>query len=117
MKVFLCSAFSFNMVSPEDTHKVRAYDMDLEEMSQTLSLFEAMDGVEVVHAVGHESTASLMTSLLGQPVKAARVDLALSGDDMLLVAQYSGPRLPEGATELPDGASLRWLRVHLVKES
>lgn len=117
MKVFLCSAFSFNMVAPDDTHKVRAYDMCLEEMSQTLSLFREMGGVEVVDAVGHESTATLMTSLLKQPVKAARVDVCLSGADILLVAQYSGTRLPEGATELPEGATLRWLRVHLVKES
>jgi hypothetical protein len=30
----------------------------------------------------------------------------------VLVAQYRGPRLPEGATELPEGATIEWYVVY-----
>ena len=61
--------------------------------------------------VGHADTALLLTSLLEQTVEMRRVSTSLSLGDELLVAQYNGPRLPEGATSLPEGASLRWIHV------
>jgi hypothetical protein len=35
----------------------------------------------------------------------------------LLVGQYDGPRLPEGATSLPEGATLTWFKVELVDKA
>lgn len=32
-------------------------------------------------------------------------------DDAALIGQYIGPRLPEGATELPAGATIEWWLV------
>lgn len=61
--------------------------------------------------VGHADTALLLTSLLGRTVEMRRVSTSLSPGDELLVAQYNGPRLPEGATSLPEGANLRWIHV------
>tara|TARA_R110000868_G_scaffold86600_2_gene242847 strand:- start:316 stop:804 length:489 start_codon:yes stop_codon:yes gene_type:complete len=82
--------------------------------------------------IGHADTAALVTSELrricqpvtwasGFTIPAAVVpDLPASrdsfrfspdGDDCLIVAQYQGPRLAEGATTLPDGASLAFFRV------
>jgi len=65
----------------------------------------------VVSAVGHYDTAALFSALLGHPVEPARVTLQFSGDDAYLVGQLAGPRLPEGATTLPAGASIRWMLV------
>jgi hypothetical protein len=64
-------------------------------------------------AVGHETTAALFSRLLGRYVLARKSRPRLAPGDVLLVGQYSGPRLPEGATELPEGATIRWLLVHI----
>jgi hypothetical protein len=52
-------------------------------------------------------------SLLGREVPMNRATVQLTAGDVLFVAQYSGPRLPEGATSLPDGAKIEFLRVTL----
>ena len=69
------------------------------------------EGGPVVSAVGHADTAALFAALLGTPVACARTTVVLSDGDELVVGQYSGPRLPEGATALPDGAAVKWFLV------
>ena len=64
-----------------------------------------------VSIVGHADTAKLLTSLLHREVSVNRMSTSLVDGDVLWVAQYNGPRLPEGATSLPEGAKIRWLRV------
>jgi len=66
-------------------------------------------------AVGHADTAALFAALLGEPVPVHRQSIRLLGKpDYLMVGQYSGPRLPEGATTLPDGAEIRWYIVRRI---
>jgi hypothetical protein len=43
-----------------------------------------------------------------------RESVTLDYGEMALVVQYHGPRLPEGATVLPDGAELRWYTVRVL---
>lgn len=64
-------------------------------------------------AVGHESTAAVFSSQLGVEVPFNRVNAALQRGNVALVGQYRGPRLAEGATELPEGATIQWLRVEV----
>jgi len=64
--------------------------------------------------VGHADTAALLEEMLGVPVEMRRVSTALHSGDELLVAQYNGPRLPEGATSLPAGAKIRWYHVAVL---
>jgi hypothetical protein len=40
----------------------------------------------------------------------------LAPGDVLLVGQYVGPRPPEGTTELPEGAEVRWTKVRIEIE-
>ena len=68
---------------------------------------------EVSSVVGHADTAAVMASALGADIPMNRVSLGLCPGDALLVGQYVGPRLPEGATSLPDGASLQWWIVRV----
>lgn len=63
--------------------------------------------------VGHESTAAVMSADLGIPVAFSRQSVRLADGDELLVAQYVGPRLEEGATALPDGARIDWILVQV----
>jgi hypothetical protein len=63
--------------------------------------------------VGHADTANILSGILSRTIQMNRATLALNYGDVLYVAQYSGPRLPEGATSLPEGAAFRFLRVEL----
>ncbi len=72
-------------------------------------------------AIGHADTAALAVSQLGAAAPeltietaAMRPTVSLQSGDMLLVLQYSGPRLPEGTTALPEGAVVKWLLVDVT---
>lgn len=108
--IYLCNAISMSMLAPW-----RLMDSDPTRLTvQPVTLDDARSivaGDEWVSAVGHADTAALMGALLGVTVPANRVSVELTDMDSLLVGQYSGPRLPEGATTLPEGATLRWLLV------
>ena len=52
-----------------------------------------------------------MENALGIPVPVNRKSIKLGSGDILLVGQYVGPRLPEGATELPENATIEWWAI------
>ena len=101
--MYLLNAFSLNMVEgfPSTIH---VEEVGLEGARDSLA-----DGFE--SAVGHADTAAVFESQLGMEVPANRVKVVLGKGDTALVGQYRGPRLPEGATTLPEGATIQWLRV------
>ena len=101
--MYLLNAFSLNMVS-EFPAEVHVEEVGLEGARKALA-----DGFE--SAVGHTDTAAVFASQLGTKVPANRVKVALKKGETALVGQYRGPRLPEGATTLPEGATIQWLRV------
>lgn len=63
--------------------------------------------------VGHPDTARVLGNILGRPVPFNRANLHLTSGDILYVAQLTGGRLPEGATTLPEGFTLKWVKVTL----
>ena len=87
-------------------------DSDVNIHCHMLSVEEACDWVREnnpVSCVGHLDTANLFSNLLGREVVMNRVSTSLAVGDTLLVGQYNGPRLPEGANTLPEGARIRWI--------
>ncbi len=70
---------------------------------------------EMISVVGHQNTAELLSGVLGRQVGFCRCTLQLSEYDTLYVAQYVGPRLPEGATSLPEGAGFQLYRVQQLE--
>lgn len=98
----ILNAFSINMLSsfPAD---VRVEEIGIDQAREMAAA--------AVSAVGHADTAAVFTDVLGIDVPSARVTVRLSAGDSALVGQYVGPRLPEGATSLPEGATIRWFRV------
>ena len=68
---------------------------------------------QIVSAIGHADTARLVGQQLGIELPPDRRNVTL-GDELTLVAQYTGPRLPEGATELPQGARIEFFTVRLA---
>jgi hypothetical protein len=75
----------------------------------SLSMCEDEGYTFIVHSiVGHKDTASVFSHVLGFPVEYNRETFKLQPEDDLLVGQYVGPRLEEGATALPEGATIEW---------
>ena len=79
---------------------------------------------KVVSAVGHADTAAVFSKELGEDVEFNRISLKFGEEfnrislkfgesDVLLVGQLTGPRLPEGSTTLPEGATISWLAVYI----
>ena len=98
--VYIGNAFSLNMVSRSLLQAVKF---------QPIGEPSTWPDVWVVGAhsiVGHPDTARLLG------VECNRQSVLLNREDVLIVAQYIGPRLPEGATELPEGARIEWVRVY-----
>jgi len=106
MAIKVCNAFSLSMVS--------ALVADIKVIQITPAEVKEFLEVGVESCVGHADTANVFSQQLGVQIPAARATVSLADGEMILVGQYSGPRLPEGATSLPEGANIKWV-VLLVR--
>ena len=102
---YISNAFSLNMLTVDDFSLVRIKKVSASEIP-----------ADVTSVIGHPDTASVVSNILGFETPYNRVSLTLESDDVLYVAQYKGPRLPEGATELPEGATIEFLEVSMRPE-
>ena len=67
-----------------------------------------------VSAIGHPDTARIVSEQLGIDIPAQRIDLFIDDvDDYLIVAEYTGRRLEPGMTELPSGATIRYVMLSI----
>ena len=101
----LVNAFSLGMLPLEAMNIIRVKRINSNEVP-----------TDIESAIGHVDTAKVVSNILGFEVKPNRVSIRMSESDVLYVAQYTGPRLPEGATTLPEGASLEFFEVTFRKE-
>jgi hypothetical protein len=76
------------------------------EIIPEASFFE--DAKDAISRIGHADTAELLSAMAGYPIKMERQSTSLVPGDIIYVAQYNGPRLPEEAKSLPDGAKFRF---------
>lgn len=107
MTHYLLNAFSLSMLSFTET-VLRDTVVSEEAVAHRLRVWGFQSGV------GHADTAALFSGCLKVPVEVNRVSVTLQPGDIAIVGQYSGPRLPEGATQLPEGAKLVWHAVEIV---
>jgi hypothetical protein len=107
--MIVTNAISLNMVPPEVHSGGIIFRRIGPEEAQRL----VRRANEVVSAIGHADTARLVGRQLGIELPADRRNVVL-GDELTLVAQYVGPRLPEGTTELPQGARIEFFTVRLA---
>ena len=101
----LANAFSISMLPMEAMNFIRVKKITPDEIP-----------TDIESAIGHVDTAKVVSNILGFEVKPNRVSIKLTESDVVYVAQYTGPRLPEGATTLPEGASLEFFEVTFRKE-
>ena len=109
MKTIVANAFSFNMF---DWSKMK----EVTSVTKKLSLEEFASELQQegwTSSVGHGDMAGLLSKMTGVEVPMNRCNDKLEVGDVLLVAQYTGPRLPEGATQLPEGASIVFLKCEI----
>ena len=115
-RLFILNAFSLSMLAGDNLWMDgrlairRLADDEARNLLQVCT--EA--GYRVVSGVGHADTAKIFSGILETYIPMNRINIDLSGLDLLLVGQYNGPRLPEGTTKLPEGASIRWFTVQDV---
>lgn len=106
--MYLGNAFSLNMVQGECNVEIR-------EIADPIGL---LSNSVFKNVIGHPETDVLVRNILEKgglvvpPGERATIRLALG--DVLVVAQYVGPRLTEGATSLPAGATLVWFSVRIL---
>ena len=102
MKI-LANAFSINMLDIAHSLDVRFEQITSADIP-----------VDAESQIGHKDMADLLTSLLGREVKVNRANCKLTTNDELYVAQYIGPRLAEGAVDLPEGAIIKFFKVTVL---
>lgn len=103
--IYLGNAFSLQMLDTTKMTQVIITPVSSDEVAHT----------DFMSVVGHTDTAAVLTDMLAVPVVCNRTNVRLQIGDVLYVAQVTGGRLPEGATQLPEGFSLTFLRVELAE--
>ena len=103
----ISNAFSLNMLDGEpDRYFHQLSVVELEGPNKVPR--------DVMSVVGHPDMAKLLTEILGFEVPVNRQTFKIKLGDVLYVAQYSGSRLPAGATTLPEGAKIRFFKVDVT---
>lgn len=107
--IHLANAFSINMLNSG----MRETSIRFKVISKETAQFLCQE-LGVVSHIGHADMANVVSAELGMSVPMVRDTHNFSNH--LLVAQYSGPRLPEGTTVLPEGSKIEWWLVedHIV---
>lgn len=106
--LYITNAFSLNMMA-QSSANVRMSPITASEAAHIITVYDRSG--DVVSAVGHADTAALLSGLLGIAVPCNRATVSLDHKDRVIIGQYTGPRLPEGARELPEGAQVLWWLV------
>ena len=87
-RLFLANAFALSMLRADTaTIAVQVVPIDL--------VRELLASREFINAVGHQSTAELLSQLLDMPIEMNRIEIKLERGDELIVFQLM-VRLPEG---------------------
>lgn len=93
-------------VIPQDGITLRFERVSEREAAKAIRQANRTDA-GAVSAIGHQDTANIISLLLGEEVRMNRVSVpTLKDGDCNLMALYQGARLPEGATTLPEGATM-----------
>lgn len=123
MKIYVGNALAMGMLDRDVQARRPGDSQGGPRVPTPITLAEAREavaqpGVTLVPAVGHGDTAAIIAGALGLalPQVNDRITVRLSGNgqgrwedcEIALIGAYTGPRLPEGCTTLPAGATLEW---------
>lgn len=110
--LFISNGFSLNMLG----ENLRNYGGHI--VFHRTDLYEVgllIDSQQTINVIGHADIDRLVRDRLkfeGVNLEPGeRVSVSLQEEDLLAVAQYVGPRLPEGTVTLPEGARIEWFLI------
>jgi len=110
--IYLVNAFSLNMLDINGPVELEVFPLQTEDdVLDMLATYR-----NFTSAIGHKETADVISNMFSINIEHNRATVKLSKNDVAIVAQYRGPRLEEGATELPKGAEIKFYLVR-VKEN
>jgi len=104
--IYLANALSINMFS----HFTKPFKLNIKPIS-TAEASTILKSTKFTSAIGHADIANILTNILGVNVTPNRITLNINPGDTLIIAQYIGPRLPEGTTELPVNATIKFYLI------
>lgn len=102
--IYLGNAFSLQMLDTTSIAHLTVTPVAASEVAES----------GFTSVVGHPDTANVLSSMLGTLVPFNRVNMHLQKGDVLYVGQVTGGRLPEGATTLPEGFAITFLKVEVA---
>ena len=109
--LYLSNAFSLNMLNLDRPWQVNVVPMSIDEVKEFVKVAQSNNRFKSI--VGHQDLANVLTNMLGYEIPYNRESITLTLNDTLIVAQYTGPRLPEGATQLPPDAQIQFVRLFI----
>jgi len=107
--ITLCNAFSLNMLGCDFC------DINIQKVSVNY-VNKFIGNNYVQNAIGHKETDVIVRNMLNNDniPTGDRINVSLDELNTLVVAQYKGPRLPEGTTQLPEGATIEFYIVKMI---
>lgn len=111
--IILANAFSIQMLTEISNGWI---PVAFQEISTADAKELLADGF--TSAIGHQDTAAVVSDLLGMDVPANRISVELKNlNDIIIIAQVMGGRLPEGATTIPEGMSIKFIKAQIMNLS
>ena len=107
-RIFIGNAFSLQMLDLTRSHEIETYTLSVSGVKAFWK-----DKCQVESCIGHVDTAAVVSSILEVEIPAQRINVKLEEDDLLIVAQLTGGRLPEGSTTLPEGFDIKFVVVKI----
>ena len=107
-RIYITNSFSINMINCETMVSFRKLDA-----KGVVGCLKRHSTDEIISGIGHRDMAEIVSKQIGMEIPVERRTITLDvSEDMVIVAQYTGPRLPEGCCTLPDGAKINyWLCI------
>jgi len=107
--MYITDNFSVGMISHLNTHKLVFIPISFED-AKRINEMEKLES-----AIDRESILPIINSRLGLKLKVNCYSIMIKECETIMVAQYYGPELPKGATELPECAMIDlWLVYHML---
>lgn len=112
MTLYLTNAFSLNMLPNIDwAINLEIQKIDKIRAGEIIEYFNDMN--KLTNAIGHADTDTLVRNDLKIDTPfGQRLTVEFKHKDLMIVAQYKGPRLPDGTTVLPDGATIEYFKIN-----
>jgi hypothetical protein len=119
----LCNSFSINMLNTALIEEVGGKTITFRPITPLKAAELVQNGLKsesFKNAVGHSTSDGLIRGQLeevlpkieGMIPKGKRETVKLSGGELVIVGQYIGPRLNEGAIALPENSQIKyWLII------